>query len=278
MDLSIVILNYKTRGLLKQCLKGLRLNHIPFSYEVIVVDNNSHDGTAAMMRSEFPDVTLIASSVNGGFAAGMNLGIRQSSGRYVLLLNPDIAVLSNAIAEMYDFLERHPRVGLAGPKLVNPDGTIQTSCRKFPTFWTILFRRSPLGKLPFAHRRLRAFLMLDWDHRDNRPVDWLLGACLMVRRTAMESVGLLDERFFLYFEDVDWCRRFWDAGYEVYYLGAASEIVHYHRRLSAESPGLKGIFSYATRLHIVSGLKYFTKYSGSSLPVRTYTYSKQQAS
>ncbi len=267
MDLSIIILNYKTRGLLKQCLRGLLANPVPLTTEVIVVDNHSNDGTGEMMRQEFPQSTFIQSPVNGGFAAGMNLGIQRASGRYLLLLNPDIAVLGNPIGRMFRYLEEHLNVGMCGPKLLNPDGTVQTSCRAFPTPATILYRRSPLGKLPFARAKLRAFLMLDWDHASNRPVDWLLGACMMVRREAVQRVGLLDERYFLYFEDVDWCRRFWDAGYAVVYLGATAEIVHYHRRLSAESPGIRGILSYATRIHIASGLKYFLKFRRSTLPL-----------
>lgn len=273
VDLSIVILNYKTRGLLKQCLKGLLLNHCGVSYEIIVVDNHSQDGTDDMMRQEFSNIQYIASPTNGGFAAGMNLGIRQASGEFILLLNTDIAILGNAVEKLVEYMRCHKDVGIAGPKLLNPDGSVQTSCRRFPDPLTILLRRSPLGKLSAARHRLRLFLMSDWDHATNSPVDWILGACMIVRRTAMERVGLLDERFFLYFEDVDWCRRFWEAGFAVHYLGEASEIVHYHRRLSAENPGLQAIFGYATRIHIASGVKYFAKYAGSRLPSRTHIQS-----
>lgn len=272
MDLSIIILNYKSRGLLKQCLKGILQQHIELTYEIIVVDNYSHDGCDEMMRREFAQIQFIQSGANGGFAVGNNIGIRRSQGKYVLVLNPDIAVLSNAIERMYRFMEEHPKVGLCAPKLLNPDGTIQTSCRQFPSILTIALRRSPLGKLPWAKRALRRFLMLDWDHNDNRPVDWVLGACMMVRRSAMEKVGLMDERFFLYFEDVDWCRRFWHAGYPVMYLGAEAELVHYHQRLSAESHGLSGIFSYPTRVHITSGIKYFAKYRQNENPKYELAY------
>ncbi len=271
MDLSIIILNYKSRGLLKQCLKGILALPKTLTYEIIVVDNHSNDGCDEMMQTDFPSVTYLASPVNGGFAAGNNLGIRRSTGNYILILNPDIAILGNAIEQMHQFMETNPRVGLCAPRLLNPDGSVQTSCRTFPSVLTILFRRSPLGRLPAARRQLRNFLMLDWNHTQNIPVDWVLGACMMVRRSAMERVGLMDERFFLYFEDVDWCRRFWDGGFPVYYLGASAELVHYHKRLSAESPGLSGIFSYATRVHIASGIRYFFKYYGARLPERVTT-------
>lgn len=266
MELSVVILNYKTRGLLKQCLKGLLGQTLPFTAEVIVVDNRSNDGTASMLRDEFPSVRCIENEKNIGFAGGMNVGLRASTGRYVLVLNPDVAVLGNAIAAMHRFLEQHPDVGMCAPKLLNPDGTVQTSCRRFPSPSVIVFRRSPFGALPFAKAPLRRFLMLDWDHASNRPVDWALGACLMVRRSAMEKVGLFDERFFLYFEDVDWCRRFWEHGFPVYYVGAEAELVHFHQRQSAASAGMAGLFSYPTRRHIESGLKYFMKYAGARLP------------
>lgn len=266
MDLSLIILNYKSRGLLKQCLKGLLQLHLSITTEIIVVDNHSNDGTDEMMPAEFPSLRYIRSPRNVGFAAGNNLGIREASGRYLLIMNPDIAVFGNVFEHMVEFLEKHPAVGMCGPKLLNPDGSAQTSCRMFPTVRTILYRRSPLGKLPSAREHLRKFLMRDWDHKENRPVDWILGACMLVRRSAMEKVGLMDERFFLYFEDVDWCRRFWQCGYEVWYLGQTAELVHYHRQLSAESPGLSGVFSYVTRLHIRSGIQYFLKYRGSPLP------------
>lgn len=277
MDLSIIILNYKSKGLLKQCLKGLKLIPLSLSHEIIVLDNNSQDGTDIMMREEFPDVTFFANAENKGFAAGMNVGIREARGRYILMLNPDIAVLGNPLEHMFRFMEEHPHVGMCGPKLLNPDGTVQTSCREFPSLATILFRRSPLGKLPFARKRLQKFLMLDRNHSENQPVDWLLGACMMVRRSAIEKVGLLDERFFLYFEDVDWCRRFWEAGHAVWYLGGIAEIVHYHRRQSAESPGLSGFLNYPTRLHIASAMKYFAKYLLAKRPDTAFAYAVRAA-
>lgn len=261
MDLSIIILNYKTRGLLKQCLRGIQLFDLKMDYEIIVVDNHSHDGTPEMMREEFPEIKFIASPVNRGHAGGINLGLKEAKGKYLLLLNTDIAVLNNAIKKMYDFMESHPKVGLAGPKLLNPDGSIQFSCLRFPRFLTPIYRRTALGKLPFAKKELKRYLMADFNHQSSRPVDWMLGACIIARKEAMEKVGLMDERFFLYFEDVDWCRRFWQAGYDVYYI-AEVELVHYHRRESAESPGLKGAFSYPTRIHMASWLKYFAKYFG----------------
>lgn len=265
MDITLIILNYKSRGLTKQCLKGIDLLKSRLQIETIVVDNASGDGTAEMVRDEFPWVKMIASPTNQGYSAGNNLGIRQAQGKYVVVLNPDVAIFNNALEILFDYMEAHPQVGLCGPKLINPDGTIQASCRTFPTPQIILLRRTPFGKLPAARNLLRRHLMLEWDHAQNRKVDWMIGACFFVRKSAIDKVGLLDERFFLYLEDVDWCRRFWDAGYEVHYVPDA-ELVHYHQRLSAENPGLTGFLSYATRIHITSAIKYFAKYFGTRLP------------
>lgn len=265
MDLSIIILNYKTKGLLKQCLKGIGLFNLPLECEIIVVDNFSGDGTEKMIKEEFREVRFIQARNNQGFSAGYNLGIKEARGKYLLLLNPDIAILNNAIMKMYEFMEANSRVGLAGPKLLNPDGKVQMSAMTLPSFWTPLYRRTFLGKLPFARKAMREYLMSDWDHKDNRSVDWVLGGCMIIRKEALDKVGLLDERFFLYFDDVDWCRRFWQAGWQVYYI-AEAEMVHYHRRESAENPGLRGLFSYPKRTHILSWIKYFLKYWKVPLP------------
>lgn len=212
-----------------------------------------------MIHEQFPDVTYIALPTNLGLAKAINIGIHAAKGDYILIANPDIAVLEGAVELLHQFLLEHPKVALVGPRLVNPDGTTQLSCYKFPSWMVPVYRRTPLGRLPWARRVLGAYLMLDWNHEQNRTVDWVLGACMLIRRSAIEDVGLMDERFFLYFEDVDWCHRFWKNGWEVYYI-ADARMVHYHQRLSAESPGLSGIFSKATRIHILSGLKYFAKH------------------
>lgn len=259
MELSIVILVYRSGGLLRHCLKGLRAAPPSHEYEVIVVDNNSQDGTVAMLRSDFPEVRAIASPVNGGFAAGNNLGLLAARGRAILILNPDLVVFPGALDQLLTCLAAHPEAAAVAPQLANPDGTTQLSCARFPDGWIPILRRTPLGKLRFAQSHLKQYLLTDWDHATTRPVDWALGACLLVRAEAIERVGLLDERYFLYFEDVDWCRRFWEAGEAVYYHPAV-RLTHYHQRLSAEYPGLKGVFSAATRMHILSGLLYFLKF------------------
>ncbi len=234
--------------------------------EIIVVDNYSNDGSVEMVRTEFPQVRLVASSRNGGFSYGMNLGIREARGAHLLLLNTDIILLDEAITRMVVFMETHADVGLSAPRLINPDGSVQYSCMEFPAWYIPFLRRTFLGKLPFAKRALEKYLLLEMDHEKNQEVDWVLGAAMMLSRSTLNRVGLLDERFFLYFEDTDFCWRIWEAGYRVVYL-ADAEMVHYHKRESATSPGLQGAFlNYITRIHIRSFLKYLRKHRGETRP------------
>lgn len=259
MDVSVIILNYKTKELLRQCIEHVRRTNPAIQYEIIIVDNASKDGSVQMSQSTYPDVRVYEMERNGGFAAGMNFGMRHARGNYVLLINPDVQLEPDTMHTLWSFLQREPFVAVVGPKLINRDGSTQLSCFRFPSLLVPLYRRSPLGRLWFAREKLRRYLLSTWDHLENRPVDWILGACMMVRRSALERVGMMDERFFLYFEDTDWCRRFWRHGYRVYYL-ADAHVLHHHRRLSAESPGIAGVFSYPTRVHIRSWLKYIRKY------------------
>ncbi|PIS40557.1 MAG: glycosyltransferase family 2 protein [Candidatus Kerfeldbacteria bacterium CG08_land_8_20_14_0_20_43_14] len=266
-EISIIILNYKTRGLLRQCLRGIASSGDAIQKQIIVVDNFSGDGSVEMIEEEFPEVVLIASPENRGFGAGMNLGLKRATGRYAILLNTDVAIMEQPFDKLVKFMDQHPRVGLAGPKLLNPDGSVQYSCYRFHKWYTPILRRSPLGTLPKLRNHLKRFLMKDFSHQENYPVDWLLGAFLIVRLSAIKTVGLFDERFFLYFEDVDWCRRFWSVGWEVNYV-ADVQVVHYHKRESAEIAGFSGIFAYPTRQHIKSWFRYLSKYSGTELPIR----------
>lgn len=256
MEISIIINNYKTRGLLKQCLKGIYLYPPKVGFEVIVVDNNSGDGSAEMVKEKFPQVKLIEAKANLGHHRGNNLGIRNSSGKYILILNTDIAILDHSIDRIYDFMEANPEAALVGPKLKNPDGSIQMSCLRFPGKFVPIYRRTLLGRLPFARREIDSYLMTDFDHSQTIAVDWILGAFAMVRRSAIDRAGLMDEDLFLYFGDVAWCKKFRQLGYKVYYFVDA-DIVHYHKRESAQS----GFFSKIFWIHIFDWFKYLKKYS-----------------
>ncbi|OGM00618.1 hypothetical protein A2480_00600 [Candidatus Uhrbacteria bacterium RIFOXYC2_FULL_47_19] len=259
MDVSIIILNYRSRGLVYQCIKTIRLYPSDCSYEIIVVDNGSGDGIGDFLAERFPEVRFIDAKANLGFAAGNNLGIRAAKGRYILIMNPDITVRPGSIDALVRFMDKHPDVGVAGPKLLRPNGKVDESCYRFHRWLTPIFRRTPLGRLQSGRTENDRYVMADFDRLESRNVDWLLGAVLIVRRSALDKVGLLDEGYFMYFEDTDWCRRFWQDGYQVVYF-VDSIMVHCHERLSAQVLWLFGPFNLAARRHIRSAIYYFRKW------------------
>lgn len=265
MVLSIVILNYKTKNLTKELLKNLLDLKLPFEHEIIVVDNASYDGLDSVIKEKFPSVKFIQSQKNGGFAYGNNLGIKQAVGQYIMICNPDLAILTTAVQQMLDYMEASPSVGLAGPRLINADKSIQYSCTNFPDWHLPIYRRTMFSETKAGQTWLDKYLLKSLDHNQNFFVPALFGACLIVRRSAISVVGLLDERYFMYMEDLDWSRRFWDKGFKVAYIGEA-EVIHLHRRQSAADNLPKSIFSRSARNHIISFIKYLQKFRGQPLP------------
>jgi GT2 family glycosyltransferase len=265
MDVSIIILNYKSTRLVRQCLKTIRLLAPQVRHEVIVVDNGSGDDCGAAVAREYPSARFIDAQANLGFAAGNNLGIRQAQGRHLLLLNPDITIRPGSVEALVDYMDREPTVGVAGPRLVKGNGESDESCFRYPSPWTPICRRTPLGQTRFGRRELDRYLITDYDRRSTRDVDWVLGAAMMVRRRALDQVGPLDERYFLYFEDADWCRSFQAAGWRVSHF-ADAEMVHYHEKESAKGNPLLALRKPAFRAHIHSCLKYFRKWGWDTPP------------
>ncbi|MCX7624969.1 MAG: glycosyltransferase family 2 protein [Candidatus Sumerlaeaceae bacterium] len=225
--LSVIIVNLNTRQLLHACLRSLQAALTSDDVEVIVVDNGSADDSCAMVANEFPQVHLIALRENRGFAVANNLGMRAARGRYFLVLNSDTEIIGDALNKICDFMDAHPEVGALGPKLLNTDGTLQYSCRRFPSFRTALFHRYSLMTRLFPRNRFSSeYLMTDVGHDRTMDVDWVSGAALVVRREIFESLGGFDEGFFMYAEDVDWCYRIKQAGWRVVYLPEA-QILHH---------------------------------------------------
>jgi GT2 family glycosyltransferase len=254
MDISVIIVNWNTKDLLDQCLGSLTLPGVR-SIETIVVDNGSSDGSSEMVEDKFPQVKLIRSHENLGFAKANNLGIRNSSGRYISLVNSDVRVLPGCLDALADYLDRSPSVGIVGPRILNADMTLQSSCRRFPTIWNNIC--SAVG-LATAFPKTRVFSgehMLYFPHDRITPVDVLVGCFWMTRRTVMEAVGPLDEDFFMYGEDVDWCRRCWKAGWKVVLLPDAQAI--HHRGASAASQPVR-----AAVVQQRSILHYWSKHHG----------------
>jgi GT2 family glycosyltransferase len=224
-QLSISIVSWNTRDLLRQCLQSVFDNLDGLDAEVIVVDNASEDSSPEMVEREFPRVLLIKQESNGGFAQANNVALAVSSGRYVLLLNSDTIVHPMAIRRLVEFLESVPEAGAAAPKLLNLDGSLQRSCSVFPSPLTELYDAVYLSKLLPRSRRFGAYAMTYWDFDRTRDVDFAGGSCLLLRRSALDQVGLLDEGYFMYTEEADLCYRLKQAGWRVVFLPEA-EIVH----------------------------------------------------
>lgn len=223
-DVSIIIVNWNTRDLLRNCLRSI-ITQTTVPHEIIVVDNASHDGSADMVRAEFPDTTLIANSENSGFAAANNQGLRIARGRTVLLLNPDTLILEGAIDRMLGWLDRHPGVGCVGCQVLEGPGVIQRTCFADSTLLNFVIVEFGLMRLsrwiPFFGRSWYT----DWDRQSERKVDVVSGMFMLVPRTVVDKVGLLDEAFFVYGEESDWCRRIRKAGYTCVFSPEA-QIIH----------------------------------------------------
>ncbi len=252
--ISIVIVSYNTGDFLRRCLGSLNEDPSPLVRDIIVVDNASTDGSVGMVESEFPQVKLVKNRSNLGYAAAVNQGIRAAATPYFLILNPDIETGACSIKALWDFMEATPDAGIAGGKLLDPDGTLQMSCRTFYTVPVVLLRRTLLGRLFPNSGLVRDHLMSDWDHDSDRQVDWVNGACMMVRREAYENVGGMDERFFLYLEDVDWCYRMKKHGWKVYYVHSGT-MTHHCRRESARLVPDRTLLS-----HLFSTLRFYDKW------------------
>jgi GT2 family glycosyltransferase len=226
MDLSVIIVNYKARGLLLECLAALAPDLSRLESETVVVDNDSRDGTPEALAARFPGVRVMANAENVGYGRAVNQGIRATRGEFVLVMNPDCQPHAGALGTLLAYLREHPRAAIAGPRLLRADGGIEQSARGFPDHFTFLFNRYSLLTRLFPNNRFsRRYLLSDWDHRSVREVDWLSGAFLMVRRAAIDQVGGFDEAFFMFNEDVDWCRRMKLAGWANVYVPDA-QVVH----------------------------------------------------
>jgi len=217
-DAAVVVVTYDALPWIEDCLASVR------GEQVVVVDNGSRDGTVALVRERFPEVRLVEFE-NRGLGAGWNVGIRETESRYVLLLNADAWLLGDALARLVAFADGRPRAAVVGPRLLNPDGTLQRSVRGFPTLWRLATEYFFLRKLAPGTRALNAFYAGGFDHDEVREAEVVMGACMLVRRDAIDEVGPLDEAFFLFSEETDWCYRFRQAGWDVLFFPAA-ECVH----------------------------------------------------
>ena len=265
--LSIIVNHYKSPEVLKLCLKNITKN-APEGTEFIVADSETIEKTEVMMREYFPDVKFIPDAKNIGFAKSVNKGIEIARGEFLLIINADVIVTyPESIQKMLEHMEKNPHIGILGPRLLNINGEHQYSCFRFYSPKTILARRTPFGKTPWGKKELAHFLMKDKvSAKSKKPpkepmeVDWLMGSSMLVRKSALEKVGPISQDYFMYMEDVDWCRNFWQNGYKVAYFPEVF-FYHYHFQASKKRGAVLDILTnkYA-RIHFTSAIKYFRKF------------------
>lgn len=243
------------RDLLRRALASILADTAGIHSEIILVDNASSDGTLEMVRAEFPEVRLIVNPDNRGFTQANNQALAETKGLYLFLLNPDAELVLGATLALLDYLKANPRVGIAGPQLLNPDGSIQSSRRRFPTFLTALFESTRLQQWFPRNGILARYYVLD--QPDSRPqeVDWIVGAAMFVRREVYAGIGGLDQRFFMYSEELDWCYRAKRSGWHVAYVPAA-RVVHHEGKSSEQVAAARDIYFHSSKI------RFFRKYHG----------------
>lgn len=233
IDLSIIIVNWNVEELLKNCLQSIYATIKDLNFEIFIVDNASSDNSVSMIRECFPKARVIASSINLGFAKGNNLAIKESKGRYILLLNPDTLVLRDALNKLVNYMDVNPDVGASGGKLLSSNSGWIGGARHFPNLFTEIIDHSKLSALFPKSKIFGYYWMSYWDHNSTKDIDLLSGAFMMVRRKAIEEVGLLDENIFMYAEDTDWCYRIKKKGWRISFVSEI-EVIHYGGKSSKQ--------------------------------------------
>jgi GT2 family glycosyltransferase len=227
IELSVCIVTFQACSLLRDCLHSLFENSSGLELEVIVVDNGSQDGVAGMLAQEFPQVQLIQNKTNTGYTSPMNQALRLARGRYLMQLNPDTLVLPESFRSLINFLEQHPGVGICGPKVLNRDGSLQKPCRRGESRpWAVFSYFTGLSSIFPKSRLFGEYLMSYMPEDAVHPVAGVAGSCMLIRRTVVDQIGYLDERFFAYQEDADFCFRARKSGWQVYYVPEA-QIIHF---------------------------------------------------
>ena len=244
-EASVVIVSYNDQECLFSCLRSVYDNSNGHNLEIIVVDNGSANHAAKEIKERFPGIKLIENSKNLGFSKATNQGIKASGGEYILVLNSDTVLLADALTILISFMDSHQKAAAAGARVLDPQGVAQPTCRRFPTYLSGLFNRTSFLTRTFPNNRFsKRYLLSGWDHENIRRVDWVCGACIILRREALTDVGGLDEDYFMYCEEADWCYRAKKKGWKVYYVPRAKlihhpengkyarrKIIHHHRSM-----------------------------------------------
>ena len=270
-ELSIIITAYKKAELLELCINSIKKNiGNEIEYEIIVADSETEESTADLMRDRFPKIIFLDNKENKGFGKLVNQGIEKARGEYLFIINHDIIIKGVAIQKLLAFIKDNKSVGLVSPRLINFDGRTQISAFKFYSWRTIIYRRTFIGKFSFAKKYLDKFLLKEETSNENIiDVDWVMGSAMMISKKAVDVVGGIDKHFFMYFEDVDWCRRFWENNYRVVYNPTVT-VAHYHGKASGNKGAVQAVLlNKYTRIHIMSAIVYFWKYRWKKNPHQT---------
>ena len=260
VDLAVIIVNFNTKGKLRECLRSVFASQTQFSFEVWVVDNASSDGSVGMIKAEFPPVKLIENKENAGFAKANNQALRKAQGRYFLLLNSDVEVSAGSFDKMLAYMDNNPMVGASGCRVMKADGTLDKACRRsFPNPVNSFFRLTGLTFL-FTRSRTAASYNLTYLPEDKiTEVDSVMGAFFLIRRDTVDRIGLLDEDFFMYGEDLDWCFRIKAAGYRVMYVPVTS-VIH-HKGSSSRKLPQKALYEFHRAMELFYNKHYRAKYN-----------------
>ena len=250
VDLSIIIVSHNHSKYLSKNIKSIIRNTVNINYEIVLVNNLKKDEGILNIVEKYPQIKYVENQFVKGFSANNNMGIKKSSGEYIAILNPDTYLLNNAFEIILGYMKKNKRIGVCGPKILNPDGSLQYSCRKFPSFKSFLYRRTPLRIFFNQNEINKDHLMINFDRVKPSKVDWMLGACLIIKRKQLEKIGMLDENFFMYCEDIDICYTMKNKSLDRVYVPEA-EICHFHQAQTD-----KKFFSKLTLYHFKS-MAYF---------------------
>ncbi|GIL15174.1 MAG: glycosyl transferase [Chloroflexota bacterium] len=256
-DISFIIVAWNVRELLKRAAQAIVADAAAWQSEIIVVDNASRDGTVAMLRAEFPQMRVIANAENVGFTRGNNQALRIAQGRYLFFINPDTEIQRGATRALLAFMDaaENARVGIVGPQLYYADGSLQSSRRRFPKFSTALLESTKLEQWFPNNRLIADYRLQNTDNARTQEVDWVVGAALLARRAVYEQIGGFDERFFMYSEELDWCKRAKENGWRVVYVPNA-RVLHHEAQSSAQVRAQRDIYFHSSKA------RYFKKHHG----------------
>jgi len=265
MKVTFITVCHRTPHFIRLLLQGVEQARFAFPFEYILVDNGG-DGTADMVRERFPWVTVIEPGENIGFSRANNVALQQAQGEYVMLTNPDLTVFEGEMEKLLAYADAHPEAGIIGPRVENPDGTRQESCTRYPSLVMPVYRRTVLGRTRRGKRAVHHYFMRDVDHAQPHAAPAVYGAAMLIRMQVLQDIGHLDERFFMYYEDVDFCRRAREKNWDIHYAPVA-RFVHYHQRESRIRAPWELLWNRVARTHVVSGVKYFLKWRKTPNPI-----------